>query len=86
MLQQQGLGIAECLAAMREVYGAQVRDSLLLRALTYFEDAEREVSLPGEGKHDFRTVKDYFLTRVGSLLVPPTRPLEIQRHVVDVAG
>jgi len=83
-LQQHALGIAECLAAVRKVFGEPVEDSLLLRALTYFDDAEREAALPGEGSEDWHRVKDFFLTRVGRLLVPPPRPLEIQRRVVDV--
>jgi len=77
-------GIAECIAAMRQVYGPDVNESLLLRALTYFEDAEREAALPGEGPDDWATVTDFFLTRVGQLLVPPTRALAIQDRVVDV--
>ena len=47
-------------------------------------DAEREAVLPGEGEHDWDSVKDYFLTNVGSLLVPPGPRLEIQSQVVDV--
>ncbi|HEY3351766.1 MAG TPA: nucleotidyl transferase AbiEii/AbiGii toxin family protein [Polyangia bacterium] len=86
MLQHHRLGIAECLAALRRVYRAEVNDSLLLRALTYFDDAERETPLPGEGARDWATVKQFFLERAGSLLVPPARPLAIQARVVDVAG
>jgi hypothetical protein len=86
MLQRERLGIAECLAAIRGVYRSEVNDSLLLRALTYFDDAEREAPLPGEGPRDFASVREFFLERVGNLLVPPTRALEIQDHVVDVSG
>ena len=85
-LQMSSLGIAECLSAMREVFRQDVNESLLLRALTYFDDAEREAPLPGEGDRDWATVKDFFLTRVGNLLVPPARVLEIQKRVVDVCG
>ncbi len=85
-LQQHALGIAECLASMREVFRQDLNEPLLLRALTYFEDAEREAPLPGEGGDDWSTVKDFFLSRVGSLLVPPTRALEIQGRVVDVVA
>jgi len=85
MLQQGRLGIGECLAAIRTVYGARVNDNLLLRALTYFDDAEREARLPGEGPTDWAAIKEFFLERVGSLLVPPGRELEIQKRVVDVA-
>ncbi len=83
-MQQHGLGIADCVAAVREVYQAPVKESLLLRALTYFDDAEREAKLPHEGPRDWDTVTDYFLTRVGSLLVPPSQTLAIQKRVVDV--
>ena len=83
-MQSQKLGIADALAAMREVYRQPIKDALLLRALTYFDDAEREARLPGEGGDDWNSVKDFFLTRVGSLLVPPTAPLEIQERRVDV--
>jgi hypothetical protein len=83
-LQHHRLGIVECLSAIRRVYDRDVNESLLLRAMTYFEDAEREAALPGEGRGDWATVKDYFLTSVGSLLVPPGRKLAIQRRVVDV--
>lgn len=84
LLQRERLGIAECLAAMRAVYGAQVHDGLLLRALAFFEDAERQAPLPGEGPEDWSTVKGFFLERVGSLIVPPGRELAIQKRIVDV--
>jgi hypothetical protein len=83
-MQTEQLGIAECLAALREVYRQPVRDALLLRALCYFDDAEREAPLSGEGKDDWATVKGYFLERVGQLLIPPGRPLSIQQRKVDV--
>ncbi len=83
-LQHHRLGIVECLRAIRQVYDQDVNEGLLLRAMTYFEDAEREAPLPGEGRADWATVKDYFLTSVGSLLVPPGRKLAIQRRTVDV--
>ena len=34
---------------------------------------------------DWQTVKEFFRTRVGHLLVPPVRALEIHSRVVDVA-
>lgn len=86
MLERQRLGIVAALAAIRTVYQAQIEDGLLLRALTYFDDADREAPLPGEGAHDWTAVKDYFLTQVGALLVPPTRPLAIQDRIVDVSA
>lgn len=86
MLQQHRLGIAAVLSAIRAVYPGRIDDGLLLRALTYFEDAEREASLPGEGRSDWKTVKDYFLVQVGALLVPPAKRLAIQSRIVDVDG
>lgn len=83
-LQANALGIAECLSAMRQVFRQRLNEPLLLRALTWFDDAEREAPLPGEGPQDWTTVKDFFRTRVGHLLVPPARELAIQRRVVDV--
>jgi hypothetical protein len=84
MLQHHQLGIASLLAAVRTVYSAVIDDGLLLRALTYFDDADREAPLPGEGAADWSVVKDYLLLQVGSLLTPPRRRLVIQARVVDV--
>jgi hypothetical protein len=88
MLQRHSLGIASCLDAMRQVFAQPIDHSLLLRALTFFDDAEGEAPLPGEGAKDWATVKKFFLTRVGSLLVPPDRTERrlgmIQRRVVGV--
>lgn len=83
-LQTSRLGVLACLQALRHVYGAEVGDALLLRALTYFDDADREAALPGEGPGDWATVKEFFLSRVGQLLVPPGPPLAIQGRRVDV--
>ncbi|MCC6811292.1 MAG: nucleotidyl transferase AbiEii/AbiGii toxin family protein [Deltaproteobacteria bacterium] len=83
-LEHHRLGLAECLSALREVYRQPVKDALLLRALTYFDDAEREAPIPGEGPDDWKTVKGFFLERAGQLLVPPLRPLVIQARRVDV--
>ena len=85
VLQQRQLGIAECLRAIRTVYLQEVNDALLLRALTYFDEADREAPLPGEGEQDWERVKDFFLTRVGQLLVPPSERLQIQELRVDVS-
>jgi hypothetical protein len=85
MLQQHQLGLVECLRALEEVYEDHVDEGLLLRALTYFDDAEAEAPLPGEGDNDWDTVKGFFVARVGALLVPPERPLRIQGRRVDVA-
>src|SRR5262249_14409434 len=85
VLQQQQLGIGECLSAMHEVYrGQRIDDTLLLRALTYFDDAEREAELPDEGPNDFAAIKEFFWVRVGNLLLPPAKPLDIQSRRVDV--
>jgi len=83
-LERHSLGIAECLAAMRQVFEQLVSVALLLWAMTYFDDAAREAPLPGEGPDDWSAVKGFFLTRVGNLLVPPGRELEIEKRVVDV--
>ncbi|MGQ0733856.1 MAG: hypothetical protein ACT4QD_09395, partial [Acidobacteriota bacterium] len=74
----------ECLASVRKVYRQEISDTLLLRALTFFDDAEREAALVGEGPNDWATVKDFFWTRAGQLVIPPARELTIARHVVDV--
>lgn len=84
ILQHHAFGILEALNALRALYGDRVRDGLLLRALTYFADAEREAPLPGEGEDDWAIVKQFFLDRVGQLIVPPSRALEIQSRVVDL--
>ncbi len=84
MLQQHRLGIAAVLAAIRSVYQGEIDDGLMLRALTYFDDADREAPLPGEGHADWSAVRDYFLVQVGSLLTPPMRRLEIQARTTDV--
>lgn len=86
LLQERALGIAALLAAVRTVYGATINDGLMLRALTYFDDADGEARLPGEGARDWAIVKDYFLVQVGGLLVPPGRRLAIQARVVDVVA
>lgn len=85
-LHRNTLGIAECLAALRQVYRQDVNELLLLRALTFFDDAEREAALPGEGPDDWVTVKEFFWNRVGQLLIPPARELRVARRIVDVAG
>ena len=84
MLQEHHLGIASVLAAIRAAYEGDIDDSLMLRALTYFDDADREAPLPGEGPSDWETVKDYFFVQVGHLITPPRRRLVIQAQVVDV--
>jgi hypothetical protein len=84
LLQQEQLGVVECLKALDTVYGAHVEEGLLLRALTYFVDAEVEAPLPGEGAADWDTVKGFFVARVGALLIPPEQPLAIQARSVDV--
>lgn len=84
LLEQERLGVAALLSAIRKVYQGEIDDGLLLRALTYFDDADREAALPGEGARDWRVVRDYFLVQVGALLVPPARRLAIQDRKVDV--
>jgi len=84
LLEQERLGVAALLGAIRKVYEGEIDDGLLLRALTYFDDADREAALPGEGARDWRVVRDYFLAQVGALLLPPARRLAIQGRKVDV--
>lgn len=84
LLEQERLGVVSMLSALRRVYGGEIDDGLLLRALAYFDDADREAPLPGEGPRDWGAVKDYFLVQVGSLLVPPARRLAIQARTVDL--
>ncbi len=86
LLHGERLGIVECLRAIREVYRQDVNESLLLRALTYFDDADSEPRLPGEGPRDWQAVKDFFLSAVGALLVPPATLLHIASRIVDVRG
>jgi hypothetical protein len=86
MLQHHRLGVAECLSSLREVYRQPIKDGLVLRALTYFDDAEREAALPGEGPKDWSTVKEFFRSRIGHLLTPPAKALQIQVLKVDVAS
>ena len=83
-LQQHSLGITECVAAIRDVYKQEFNEAIVLRALTYFDDADREARLPGEADDDWSTVKEFFRDRVGHLLLPPGRQLGIQECIVDV--
>ncbi len=84
MLQTHALGLVDCLRALRTVYQTDVNDGLVLRAFTYFEDAENGPLLPAEGEHDWTLIKSYFSAAVAALLVPPLQPLAIQSQVVDV--
>jgi hypothetical protein len=84
MMQQQKLGILLALRAMHDVYKQPINDSLVLRALTYFDDAEREAPLTGEGEEDWEAVKNFFIQRSAELLIPPTSVLRIQKRRVEV--
>jgi hypothetical protein len=86
MLEQHRLGISECLQALRVVYGSEVNDGLVLRAITYFDDADHEAPLPGEGRSDWKVVKAFFERAAAVLLLPPLTTLKIQGRVVDVRG
>jgi hypothetical protein len=86
MLEMHRLGIVAAIGALRRIYDAPIDDGLLLRALTYFDDADREMELPGEGPRDWKVVKEYFQVQVGGLLLPPRRALAIQSRVVDVGS
>ncbi len=83
-LQSHALGLVDCLRALRTVYRTDVNDALVLRAFTYFDDAETCVPISGEGPEDWRLVKEFFLNAVAALLVPPLVPLFIQSQCVDV--
>jgi hypothetical protein len=84
MLHDQRLSITDCFAAMREVYGPDVNEGLLLRALAFFDDAEQEARLPGEGARDWTLVKRFFQEQVGRLLIPPQRELAVSTRRVEV--
>lgn len=84
MMQQERLGLVECFRAIRAVYATDVNEGLLLRAISYFDDAEAEAPLPGEGRDDWRDVRAFFAAAAGALVVPPPKPLAIQKRVVDV--
>jgi hypothetical protein len=84
ILRDQRLSITDCFAALRAVYGPDVNESLLLRALAFFDDAEREPPMPQEGPADWGAVKAYFREQVGRLLIPPAEELAIGARVVDV--
>jgi hypothetical protein len=86
MMEQERFGLLDCIRAMREVYAAEVNEGLLLRAVTYFVDAEAEAALPHEGAKDWSRVTGFFLAAAAALITPPAAPLEIQRRVVDVVG
>ncbi len=82
MLSEERLGIGEALRALRDVYATEVNEGLVLRALSYFDDAEREAPLPDEGPSDWETVKRFFAQRVAAQLLPPERALSIQARSV----
>ena len=84
LLEGQRLGLASALAALHRLYPGPIDDALLLRALAYFDDAEAEAPLPGEGRRDWAQVKRFFQSQAGALIVPPRQPLAIQAQVVDV--
>ncbi len=86
MMQIGSLGLLDCIAALRGVYESDVNEGLVLRALTFFDDAEQEPALPGEGPDDWRRVTTFFSAAVAALIVPPQEPLDIQRRVVDVVA
>ncbi len=83
-LQNQRIGLVDCLRALREVYSAEVDEGLILRALSLFDDAEREARLPNEGTGDWPQVKRFFTAAVGALIVPPVKALAIQKNEIDV--
>lgn len=84
MMQDQRVSITDALAALRAIHG-DVNEGLVLRALCFFDDADREARLPGEGSKDWATVKRYFQVQVGRLIVPPRVELSIASRVVDLS-
>jgi hypothetical protein len=84
MMNQESLGVIDCIRAMREVYATDVNEGLLLRAIAYFEDARAEAPLPGEGPDDWSTVTTFFTRAAGALITPPGRALDIESRLVDV--
>jgi hypothetical protein len=76
------VGVVECVRALSEVYSTDVNEGLILRALTYFDDAEHEAPLPAEGPRDWMNVKEFFMARAGALLLPPDRELDVQSAAV----
>lgn len=86
ILNEERLGLVAGLQALREMYAGEVNEGLVLRALTYFEDAEQEPALPGEGPQDFERVKSFFIDRVAAQLIPPEKPLAIQAQSVGTRG
>ena len=82
MLAEGHLGLVESLRALRTLYpDTDINEGLVLRALTYFDDADREAPLPGESPGDWPTVKRFFMERVGAQLIPPERRLGIQSRM-----
>ena len=82
VLEKERVGIVDGLCALREVYATDANEGLVLRALSYFDDADREAPLPGEGPGDWDRVKRFFSDRVAAQLLPPERPLGIQSRSV----
>ena len=78
------LGILECIRSARMIYGDDFDEGLFLRAICYFDDADRERALPSEGENDWAQVKHFFSTRALALIAPPAPALEIQSHTVDL--
>lgn len=85
MMQDQHVSITDAMAALRAMHG-DLNEGLLLRALCFFDDADREARLPGEGPKDWAAVKRYFQEQVGRLVVPPLAELAIASRVVDVSA
>lgn len=84
VLQTQKLGLLACLGALNEVYETDANHGLVLRALCYFDDAEQEAQLPGEGSKDWPRVREFLLEGRRGVDRSPGEPLAIQANVVDV--
>ncbi len=83
-MQEHQLGVSECISAIAEVFDQRVDETLLLRALCYFDDADVDAAIPGEGPGDWRLVKLFFMQNAACLIAPPHERLAIQSQIVDV--
>ncbi len=86
LLEQSRLGAGALLSAVRNVLPGAMSEGQILRALTFFDDADRELPLANEGPDDWLLVKNFFLHQVAALLSPPRRRLAIQNSKIDVTG
>jgi hypothetical protein len=84
-LQDRRLGIAACLRAIRVVYKREVNEPLLLRALTFFDDAEREAPCAAKSRGTGSASRTSSSPAWDTCSSRPGEPLEIQNRRVDIA-